>query len=92
MAKSERENFAARLSSLTEKKEEKKSAGNGIDFTMINPGHFLDLKESESRAEQLLEKARKLEKVASAALPFLFLIFNCIYWPWLLLNAGGDQE
>lgn len=31
--------------------------------------------------------AKKIEKFTSAVIPTLFVIFNFIYWPWLLENA-----
>jgi len=31
--------------------------------------------------------ANKIEKFTSAVIPTLFIIFNFIYWPWLIESA-----
>jgi len=32
--------------------------------------------------------AKKTEKFTSVAIPTLFIIFNCMYWPWLIESSN----
>lgn len=51
-----------------------------------------DTKYSKEKIARLVGMAKTLESTCCVALPALFLLFNCIYWPWLLYFADSFDD
>jgi len=81
----------------------RKASGNGVSLDTHGNANALAVPESTSKAkvhpkDSLLRKKQRedistrVEHWFSRIIPGLFVIFNLVYWPWLLISADYYNE